>query len=190
MKIAICKLKSKSPYSQSKFIDVDKLQKELPKDFEKRVWRERMHKDEETGCVMIPPMVFGNCIKDAAKYLSISVPGGGKATYTKNFSAGVFVSEPIILPIKVEDVPGEWLLVPSDGKKNGTGSKVQKCFGRIDKWDCTVEFSIFDDIITQEVFEQVLKAAGMLIGIGRFRPRNGGFYGKFEVVSVDFRTIC
>jgi len=47
-----------------------------------------------------------------------------------------------------------------------------------------VTFYILDEIITKEVFERTLTMAGQFIGIGRFRPQNNGFYGRFEVVMV------
>ena len=49
-----------------------------------------------------------------------------------------------------------------------------------------VTFIILDDIITEDVFTQVLRSAGMLVGIGRFRPENRGFYGRFAVERVEW----
>lgn len=50
-----------------------------------------------------------------------------------------------------------------------------------------MEFLILDEIITEEVFREHLADAGSFIGIGRFRPRNNGFYGRFLVESVDWK---
>lgn len=144
-----------------------------------------MHFDEDES-IFIPPMAFANCIKQAAKYLNVQIPGKGKATFTKNFEAGVMVVDPLLLPYKKKDITGEWVLVPSDGKRNGSGSKVLKCFGIIPKWEGDVKFYIFDDIITEKIFTEILEAAGMLIGIGRFRPRNCGYYGRFKVGGVKW----
>jgi len=126
MATAVCKLESISPYSQSKHYEVDKLEKESNQDYEKRTWRERCHADAN-GELFIPPMAFKNSIAEAAKYLSETIKGKGKATYTKHFEAGVMVMEPLPLGIKKADVLGEWLFVPSDGKR-GSGSRVSKCF--------------------------------------------------------------
>lgn len=188
MKLAICNLKSVSPYSQSKVIDdSDKKPKELPKDFENRAWRRRMHVAPD-GHVFIPPMQFAGCLKGAAKYLSISVPGKGKATYTKNFEAGVLVIEPLILPEIAEEVPGEWIFVPSDGKPGGS-VRVWKCFPLIKEWAGEVTFHILDDLITEDIFTQVLSGAGQFIGIGRFRPRKSGYYGRFRVEGVVWKEM-
>ena len=125
MHTATARLKSVSPYSQSRHHDTEKLAKELPKDFEARTWRERLHYDAD-GRVFIPPMCFKNCLSEAAKFLSRQIPGKGKATYTKHFEAGVLVPEPLILPLKKDDVKGEWLFLPADGKR-GSGKRSRSC---------------------------------------------------------------
>jgi hypothetical protein len=113
--------------------------------------------------------------------------------YTKHFEAGVLVMDPIVLPVKKENVPGEWLFVPSDGKRGG-GSRVEKCFPVIQTWEGDAVFHVLDETVLNEhqngggrkttVFEYVLREAGSFIGLGRFRPINNGFYGRFIVESV------
>jgi hypothetical protein len=185
MRICTATLESVSPYSQSRHYTTPKKEKEGPKDYEARTWRDRCNVDEG-GKLVIPPMAFKNCISEAAKYLGIQIPGKGKSTYTKHFEAGVLVTDGLPLPIKKEDVQGEWFFVPSDGKRGG-GKRVDKCFPVVPKWSGKVVFFIFDDTITQEVFEKHLEQAGKFIGIGRFRPRNNGFYGRFNVVKCDWK---
>lgn len=161
-----------------------KLARELPKDYEARTWRERMHVNKE-GFVFIPPMAFKNCVSEIAKYLGIQIPGKGKSTYTKHFEAGVLVVEGLTLPIKKEDVQGQWLFVPSDGKRGGA-KRVDKCFPVIHEWEGQVEFVILDEIITEDVFLKHLEEAGKFIGIGYFRPRNNGYWGRFSVENVKW----
>lgn len=185
MKIATCHLESLSPYSQSKHHSTPKLDKELPKDYEARTWRERCHFTEE-GQLFIPPTAFKNCLSEAAKYLSIQIPGKAKNTYTKHFEAGVMVTEPLLLPYQKEKIEGEWLFLNADGKR-GSGKRVEKCYPKIPKWEGEVQFLILDETITEDPFKQHLEGAGSFIGIGRFRPRNNGFYGRFRVVSVKWK---
>jgi hypothetical protein len=185
LKIAIAHLVGESPYSQCK--NVDKLEvpmkaKELHDDYETRTWRHRMHVTK-SGHVEIPGTCFAVAIKTAAKRLGIPVPGKRGQMFGKFFEAGVMVTDGITLPIKASEVPGERLFVPSDGKPGG-GKRVYKTFPRIDAWEGQVKFYVFDDIITADVFKQVLVGAGMLVGIGRFRPENRGFYGRFSVKSI------
>lgn len=187
-KLVSVKLVSTATYSQSRPHDEEKKPKELPKDYEERTWKQRMHV-LPTGQIFIPPMAFKNCLSEVAKYLSLQIPGKGKSTYTKHFEAGVSVSKPVPLfdpttgqPVLENDAKGGWIFTPSDGVKGG-GKRVWKCYPLIDQWIATVDFVIIDDIITPDVFWSHLKQAGMLIGVGRFRPRNGGYYGTFSIVE-------
>ena len=185
MRVAVATLEGNAPYSQSKFIAEPKKNKEGPRDYEERTWRERCHADKE-GNLFIPPMAFKNCISEAARYLGEKIPGKGNATYSKHFEAGIIVFSPLPLPVHKDKVPGEWLFVPSDGKKGG-GKRVMKCFPVIQEWKGDVEFNILDSTITEEMFERYLTEAGNFIGIGRFRPIRGGFYGRFMVKKVKWR---
>lgn len=184
MKQARATLESVAPYSQSRYHGTEKLDKENHQDYEKRTWQNRLHSNKD-GFVFIPPMAFKNCLSECAKYLSIQIPGKGKATYTKHFEAGIMVTDPLVLPVKKEEVEGEWLHVPSDGRRGGT-KRVEKCFPVIHEWSGEITFFIFDETITEEVFSEHLHQAGQFIGIGRFRPRNNGFYGRFTVKKITF----
>jgi len=184
MKRAICELESMSPYGQSKYIQEKKTRDETHEQFEARTWNQRCHYNE-AGNVFIPPMSFKNCLSEAAKYKSIQIPGKGKSTYTKHFEAGILVVEPLVLPYTKDTITHEWLHVPSDGQRGGT-KRVEKCFPLIPSWSGTVTFLILDELINQDVFHDHLVDAGSFIGIGRFRPRNNGFYGRFAVKSIKW----
>jgi len=193
VKKVIVTLKSVSPYEQSKHYNVPKLEKESPADYEERTWRNRLHSDkmlpdgsvDPEGEVFIPPMAFKNCLSEAAKYLGQQIPGKGKATYTKHFEAGVMVLDPVPLGIKVKDVPPLRLFVSADGKR-GSGKRVDKVFPVIASWSANVTFYVLDETITQNVFQKHIEEAGKFIGIGAFRPRNNGFYGRFEILDVQW----
>lgn len=150
-------------------------------DFENRTWRERLHV-ADNGEVFIPPGALKNCLTNCAKFLSESVPGKGKATFTKHFEAGVMVTEPLMLGIKWEDVQGERLFVPSDGRRGG-GSRVWKTFPTIMQWKCSASIVLLDPLLIAkpEKVEEYLRHAGNFIGLLRFRPRNNGYYGRFSV---------
>jgi hypothetical protein len=188
MKRAVVTIEGVSPYGQSKYYQVEKKEKEGSADYEARTWRERMHYDS-AGQVFIPPMAFKNCLAETAKFLSVQIPGKGKATYTKHFEAGIMVNTPLVLPVKKEDVKGQWLFVPASGRR-GDGKRVQKCFPVIHQWGGDVEFFIIDDTITEEPFKYHIEQAGQLIGIGFFRPRNNGYYGRFKVKKVVFEDYA
>lgn len=186
MKTVVATVKGVSPYSQSKAYDVPKQQGEGMGDYEARTWRNRLHVNEN-GVVFIPPMAFKNALTETAKFLSLPVPGKGKATYTKHFEAGVLAFNPVSLGVRADEVQAERLFVPADGVR-GSGKRVYKMFPVIPPgWTADVEFTVLDETVLQTatdsrtVFENVLERCGQFVGIGRFRPRNNGFYGRFSV---------
>ncbi len=93
--------------------------------------------------------------------------------------------EPILLGIHKDKVDGQWLFVPSDGKRGGS-SRVDKCFPIIHQWTGTAEVHILDETVTPEVLEKILTEAGKFIGMGFFRPRNNGFYGRFKINKIEW----
>jgi hypothetical protein len=184
MKIAIATLKSLSPYSQSRKHDTPKEDKEGHDAYERRTWRNRMHVMPD-GHVFIPPMAFKFAVETAARFLRMRIPGKDKSEYGKHFKAGVIVPEAPVLPDIAAKVEGEWLSLHANGKR-GSGSRVQRCMPCIPSWEADVTFYVLDDTITEEVFAIHLREAGNFIGIGRFRPENGGYYGRFEVKKIQW----
>jgi hypothetical protein len=183
---AVCTLESLSPLSFSRHYVVEKLTKESPADYEVRTWRERCHTDEN-GMIFVPPMAFKLCVGEAAGFLGTKIVGRRNATYTKHFEAGVLVLEALPLDIRKDDVKGEWLFVPADGKRGGS-TRVDKCFPLVPSWSGQVTFHILDATITEPVFGETLREAGNFIGIGRFRPRKNGYYGRFKVNKLKWET--
>ena len=187
MKAAQCTLVSVTPYSQSQTIDPEehpKLSKETPDAYEKRCWRHRMHLSAD-GRVEIPQTAFENSIKEAAKRLQIPIPGKRMQYFTKSFEAGFAVLGGLVIDAKGAEVKGERLFVPSDGRPGG-GKRVWKWFPKVEAWHGTITCMVYDDVITQDVFRKVVESAGMLVGIGRFRPQNRGFYGRFRLDSMTW----
>ena len=184
-----CTLIGDSPISFGRAIQTPKGADEGADDHEERTWRERMHTDE-AGVVFIPPTALKNCLADVAKYLSESIPGKGKATYTKHFEAGTMVMDAMSLNIKATDVVGERLFVPADGRRGG-GKRVWRTFPTIQTpWTTQAIIYLFDPLLIAKPskVEDYLGFAGRFIGLGRFRPRNNGFYGRFHV--ADFATAA
>ena len=94
------------------------------------------------------------------------------------------------------EIAGEWHPtkngdhMPAD-VTSGSNKKVWwKCPIAVDhEWQGVVEFYVLDNTITPDVFEHHLKESGKFIGIGRFRPINGGFYGRFNVEKIEVQEM-
>jgi hypothetical protein len=182
MKLAVATLRSASPYSQSRPKDAPKGERESHDDYEKRTWRNHLHVTPD-GFVFIPAMVFKNCLAETAKFIGMQIRGKGKSTYTKHFEGGVQVNDNLVLPYRAEDIEYERLFLPSDGRR-GSGSRVWKNYPVIPQWHGDVHFLILDETITEKVLAIHLRDAGRFVGIGRWRARNNGQYGRFIVEAL------
>ena len=184
------KLTGLAPLSMSRKFQDEKNGKETAKDFEKRIWRERLNYNDD-GNVILPGIMVKNCISETAKYLGERIEGKNRQTWTKHFESGITVESDIEIEakkkkIKKNDVKGEWLFVPSNGQKGG-GLRVDKCFPKIDAgWTGEIDIIVLDESITRDVFERHLKEAGRFVGVGRWRPRVGGMYGRFKADVVSW----
>lgn len=176
-------LKSASPLFQGRPIQSIKNTGESSDAFEERTWRERLW-ENENGFVFVPPGAIKNCLSEVAKFLGESVPGKGKATYTKHFEAGVLVSDPMVLNVRAADVKPTRLFVPASGKR-GDGKRVWKNFPTIPAWTGTARIILLDPLLIDKPakVKEYLEHMGKFIGIGSFRPRNNGMYGRFSLES-------
>jgi len=187
-------LKGIAPYSQSKPHLTEMFPGESHDDYRQRTWREHLH--VQNGEVFIPPSSIKNCLSEAAKFLSISVPGRGKRTYTSHVEVGVACIRPVVLGIKSTDVQSETLFLPADGRR-GSGRRVWKTYPVINEWRGDVELLILDETTLQtsqrsgnSVLQDICEGAGQYIGLGRFRPRNNGWYGRFIVEDFAISAMA
>lgn len=178
-----CKLVGMSPLGFSAPKESEKAKDESHDKFEERTWRERMHTDENDN-VFLSPMSIKNCLAECAKFLGEKIKGCGNNTWTKHFEAGIMVPEPLMLGVKGADVPGQRLFLPADGTRSKSGGKrVWKRFPFLVEWSVSPKIVIMDKrlIDEPEKVEEYLIHAGQFIGLGFFRPRNNGYWGRFKV---------
>lgn len=170
-----------APLSQSHQHTDDWLEGESNEAYDKRTWRSKMNTEVVNGkrTVIIPAFGIQTALADAAKYSKRQIPGQGKATWTAKFKSGVSVLAPVSLGIDPSTVQCIALSVNSDGIRGG-GKRVTRHFPQIPPgWEATFEAVILDAIITEDVFKDILELAGLFIGVGQFRPQNGGTNGRF-----------
>ena len=193
-------LRGITPYSASLYVYIEVKANETHDAADKRVWRDKAHfvqagkKPADTDEVYIPAVQLRRALFATAKYLSIKIPGGGQATYTKHFEQGIVVrnalnadARPIGIGVTRGDIDPVDVMCSSTGNKSGKGGCiVPRRFPIAPLWAQPFEVSIHDDKITEEIFTRVLKEAGMFNGLGRWRPQNGGDNGRFVVEELTF----
>lgn len=182
MQTYLAQLESVSPYSSSRYHGIEKEDRETADAHEKRTWIEKLTTDKN-GNVVIKGAALKFSLDTAAKQLGMQVPGKGKRTYTAIFKAGVLVPDNIELGINKKDVEGVWVHVNSDGVR-GSGKRVMRCFPTIPEWKATATIIVLDPAITEEILETHLDRSGKFVGLGQYRPENGGTNGRFKVVSL------
>jgi len=99
--------------------------------------------------------------------------------------AGIGIYESPTITVHKDSTECETFMCDSMGKKGGS-SRVPRTFPVVRDWATTAVFYVLDEAITKEAFLYHLQQAGQFIGIGRFRPRNGGFYGRFSVELISW----
>lgn len=175
-----------APISQSRQHDEPKLEGENHDAYDARTWRKKLNTEIINGknTVIIPAFGLQCAIADAAKYSKRQIPGQGKATWTAKFRSGVSVMAPVSLGIDPETVKPIVQSVNADGVR-GSGKRVTRRFPQIPPgWEAQFEVIVLDPIITEEIFTEMLELAGLFIGVGQFRPQNGGTNGRFIVKEI------
>jgi hypothetical protein len=180
-----------SPYSQSAKHGTEMLDRETHEDYDARTWREKCTTNPQ-GQVCIPSMALKQCLDTSAYKLGIKVPNRRGATYKNFFASGFFCNADVPIAngkiLQKTDADMVKINANADGVR-GSGKRVTRRFPEFVKWNGIAEFTITDDIITREIFETHVKAAGMIVGIGRFRPENGGKNGRFRATKFEWTDV-
>jgi len=180
-----CELEGTSPLSFSRPVTEFKKRGELPADWEARCWKQRLHKTKK-GQIYIPAMAFKLALENAGR--GVKIPGEGNATYTNVLKSGVMVFNDVLLDAKEDDIVCEELFVPSDGKRGG-GKRVVKKFPTLEKiWKGILVVDVIHPKLNKEVLVRFLEDAGRFIGVLRWRPMNGGLYGRFKVKGYKLKN--
>jgi hypothetical protein len=180
-----------SPYSQSAQHDTPKLDRETHEDHDARTWRDKCTVNA-AGQVCIPAMALKQAIDTSAYKLGVKVPGRRGAMFKSFFASGFICDGDVPIQngkaITKKDADMVKIQAHANGKR-GSGSRVPRRFPQFPKWSGVAEFTIIDPIITPDIFELHLKAAGMVVGLGRFRPENGGTNGRFRFTKIEWEEF-
>lgn len=186
MKKFVAELKGLTPYAQGKMHVEEKLPQELNDAYAARTWRAKLH--QGVGEIYIPPQAPKLLLETTARYLGDQIPGKGKSTYTKHYRQGINIPDPIMLGIRVEEVECEKIFTWAEPQRRH-GPRVWRYFPVIRHWAGVLTILAIDDIFTPEVIARHLQLGGTLVGLGVWRPENGGMWGKFAVTHFDEQSI-
>lgn len=188
--IATLTLRGTAPYSQSRQHHEPKLKGESADAHDARTWRSKMTVEERDGkkTIVIPSFGMQQSLATAARYSKIQIPGQGKATWTAKFTSGIMIPEAPSLGIDPEKAIMVMINADAKGKRGvGSSSRVIRRIPTVLQWSSVFDVVILDPIITETVFREMVGLAGLFIGIGQFRPENGGHNGRFVLDRLDWR---
>lgn len=178
-------LNSITCYQSGRHYQIDKKDGEQPDQAEIRTWRERCHTNGNGVCY-IPGIAFKRALETAASTLSIKVKGKGNQTYTKFFIRAIIPLGDLDLGVKKKDVVSAEMFVSSSGGKRRDSGCVTKFFPTFPIWGGEFKIGVLDPTITQAIFNRVLQYAAIYIGVGVWRPENGGMNGRFNASITDW----
>lgn len=183
---AIASLVSLSAYSPSRKHDEPEIEGEKKnKDaYDLRTWREHAHCLPD-GSAYIPRISFKLAVVEAAKLAKDKIDGKGNQEWGTLFVSGVQVLEDLVLPVKRDALAMVAVSSNANGRP-GVGARVTRRFPIVYEWSGDVTFLIANPDITEKKFTEYLTNAGLLIGIGRWRPANRGSNGMFKVTKIKW----
>jgi hypothetical protein len=192
LKLVSVSLVGFAPLSFSRPYEVPKKERESHDDYEKRTFWERLHRSN--GEVVVPAVSIKIALDLAAKHLGMKK--SGRTTFRATFESGITTlsgaKAVFSTGIKTDGsdprLTYERLYMSADGLKNGS-KRVWRYYPEIMPWEATGQLLIVDDAITDHVFEVHLRHCGMFVGLGRWRPAQGGAKGRFGVQSLTFASI-
>lgn len=185
-----------SAYSPSKVVMTPTLDREQPDDYDARTWRDHCTVNSE-GYVCQPAMAYKMMFDTSSKKIGMKVPGRKGAGYAGFFTSGLFCNGdvPLLLdgkPIKKTELTEakhmQMFHVSPKGLRGGS-SRVWKRYPMLFGWKGVAELIIVDDLLTPEIVDHHAKAGGIIVGLGRFRPENGGTNGRFHVDKFEVEEL-
>jgi hypothetical protein len=139
-------------------------------------------------------MALKQCLDSAASKVGQKVKGrGGNMTYKGFFMSGLNIQQDLTLlngegPFTLDDAAMVTINSHANGQR-GSAKRVKRRFPVFYDWHATADVYIFDDLLTPELVDEHVEIGGMLVGLGRFRPQNGGVNGRFRLVKSEWQDV-
>lgn len=182
-------IKGISPFQQSRMHNTDKNKNESNDAYEERTWKNRAHVVD--GKIVHPGGALKQALIHAAGKKYESVDGKGQHKYKGFFESGIMVRKNLEFNKKEDDIYKVAVFGSSTGSQGGKGGRrVLKYFPTIEDWEATCEIVILDNTISEKVLRDHLDYAGVISGIGTWRPQNGGDNGRFVIKLWNWEEDC
>lgn len=214
MKTAIIEIEGIAPISFSRYHTEPQNEGEHADAYDKRTWRDKVHAYPD-GRVYIPGVVLAKALISTAAQLGYKVPGRGSKRWGSVFKSGLMCPEPIdlfvkapprivagdqapsgprLIPVLKEDAEGavgkpmDHVDVYCDAQGRPGSGRVWRRFPIVQPpWFGTATIIITNDEIPESVLRKHVEMCGQINGLGRYRPQNGGEFGRFKVTGFEWQ---
>ena len=181
------KIAGTSPYSQSQRADLLEAKRpdESMDEYDERTWRLKAHTAADGESIIIPGHGLHQAIIEGAQRGRL-IPTAAKSKaerLSKRVATGIMLLGNVETDMKLSQARKETIQANADGKR-GSGKRVPRRFPSWDTWTGTFDILLVDETLTVEDLVAAVRWAGLVAGIGRFRPANGGHNGRFRVVDA------
>lgn len=166
-----------------------KKSRESHDDYERRTWRERAHASPD-GRLYVPALALKRMFESTARQQGDRIKGAGMKTWTSKMRTGLQAECDMALdPATLKnEVTALWKSVPADGKPGGA-KRVPRAFPIVASWGGEFSVLLLDSSIQPEILENYARKAGILNGLGTWRPQTGGNFGRFRVTSIQWSEL-
>lgn len=138
-------------------------------------YREGMYRNrdpKEPAAFHLPVLMFQKALAAAA----LDLPGASKAQILRLVSI-------TSMQINLFGVPSMGMnMVRSSDMARTPDVRTRPFFT---EWACSFEIEFTSSLLKQNQIVNLLAAAGVIVGVGDWRPQKGGPYGKFRIVDAD-----
>jgi hypothetical protein len=177
-----------TPYSQSRRVEVfePKREKESHDEWDLRVWRLKAHTSPDGKSVVIPSHGIQQALVLGAQKgrLTPSAAKSAREGLAKRLETGLMMMGDASTDMSLDNAVMIAIQANADGKR-GSGARVTRRFPVWNEWSARFEVTLLDETLTTADLTAAVKWAGLVAGLGRFRPANGGFNGRFNVEKVE-----
>ena len=176
-----------SPYSQSRRADLFEAKKsdESADEFDERTWRLKAHVTDDGDSIIIPAHGMHQAIIEGAQKGRL-IPTAAKSKaerLNKRVTTGIMLIGDVQTNMKLSECRKVTIQANTDGKR-GSGKRVPRRFPEWSPWTASFDVALLDDTLTIDDLVKAVTWAGLVAGVGRFRPTNGGHNGRFKIIDA------
>jgi hypothetical protein len=180
-----------APYSQSKMLDASRGKNESWDGFEERTWRLKAHIADDGDSIVIAGHALHQALVMGAQKSRLAPKAAKSARegLAKRLITGIAVQGDARTSMTLAGARCVAINAHANGKR-GSGTRVIRKFPEWPiGWRASFEVLVVDDSLTADDLKSALEWAGLVCGLGRFRPENMGHNGRFRVLRAESNEL-